>query len=129
MIWAIASCMILIFCVTFRYLRLVDRGRTVIKISGEAVALMRDPSASDLEKERRTKRYSLRLMGLLLILLGGGLTALIMPLVFVWGLNALGFVDQDEVLNLVVSVPFILFASAVTVGVFWWLERNNRTER
>lgn len=121
--------MILIFCVTFRYLRLVDRGRTVIKISGEAVALMRDPSASDLEKERRTKRYSLRLMGLLLILLGGGLTALIMPLVFVWGLNALGFVDQDEVLNLVVSVPFILFASAVTVGVFWWLERNNRTER
>jgi hypothetical protein len=124
MSWAVATAMALAFVAIFRFLRLIDRGREVFRIGSAAVDLMRDAKISDLEKERRIQTYSLRLLKLLVILVGGGLTALVLPLLVVWGLGAAAIVDYDEVLAVATSASFLIVGGVVAVLLFWWFERR-----
>jgi hypothetical protein len=118
--------MVLGFVAIFRVLRLVDRGWEVFRIGDAAFALLRDPNASDFEKEKGIQRYSLQLLRLLVVLVVGAFASFTFPLLVVWALGAVALVNFKDVLEVATSGSFLVLASAMTTFLLWWFDRRDR---
>lgn len=107
------------FAATLEALSLPDRAREVMDRAGDSLRVLRDPGLSDAEKERRLRRQSVRLFGLLGILAGGSILALGLPLGVVWLLERAGVGSLAAVLSVLERLDFL---AAVTVaGIGGWL--------
>ena len=124
-----ASAMVLMFVGLFTLLRIVDRGREVLQITGDAVSLMRDPDVTDLEKEKRIQKYSLRLLALFMVLVLAASAALLIPILTVWVLDRMSLVDFEGTVRVSTSQSFLVGASLVSVGLFWLIERLGKRHK
>ena len=87
--FALALFVVVGFATTIEYFDLPDRARTVGKRSNRSLAVLRDDSLDDREKEKALQSQSRELFRLLSILTGGSALALGLPLGIVWLLGQL----------------------------------------
>lgn len=104
--------------------------------AGEAVrrargsyAVVSDRSLSDLQKERRLREETPRLLGLLGRIVAGGIMALGVPLGALWVADRAGLASLSEVLDVLVRLDFLLAVSVAGIVVTWWLARRGRPGR
>jgi len=115
----LAVMVVVVFALVLERLDLPERARETAARARESLDVLRDPELDDREKESALQEQSLRLFGLLGILLGGSLLALGVPLLAVWLLELVGVSSLDAVLGVLESPPFLL--GTVVVGIAGWL--------
>lgn len=101
------------FAGTIEYLNLPNHARAVGQRSMDCLAVLRNDSLVDREKEEALQRHARRLFALLGILAGGSGLALGGPLAGVWGLERVGVGSFWGVLHLLQRLDFL----AATIGV------------
>ena len=87
--FALALFVVVGFAATIEYFDLPDRARTVGERSSRSLAILRNDSLGDREKEKALQSQSRELFWLLGILTGGSALALGLPLGIVWLLGQL----------------------------------------
>ena len=123
---ALAVFVVVGFAGTLELLNLPRHARAVGQRSQDALAVLRDESLSDREKEEALQGHSRRLFVLLGILAGGSALALGGPLALVWGLERLGVGSFGRVLAILQRLDF-LAASIVVGGLAYLLVRSLRS--
>jgi hypothetical protein len=103
------------FAAVLELLRLPSHARDVSQRSQDCIAVLRDDSLTDREKEEALQTQTKHLFRLLGILGGGSLLALGGPLGAVWGLNQLGLGTFSGVLGILQRLDFL--AGTVVAGV------------
>ena len=88
--FALAVFVVVGFATTIEYFDLPDRARTVGERSSRSLAILRNDSLGDREKEKALQSQSRELFWLLGILTGGSALALGLPLGIVWLLGQVG---------------------------------------
>lgn len=109
-VWATG--VVVVFAVVVARLDLTERAREVGRRSIDCLAALRDPALDDDAKEKALRRQSLRLFGLLAILVGGSALALGLPLGAVALLELMGMASLERVLAVLQRIDFL---AAVTV--------------
>lgn len=126
MSFLLAIFVVVAFAATIEGLGLPRRVREVVRRAGDCLTVLRDSSLDDGAKERALQRQAVRLFGLLGILAGGSLLALLLPLVGVWLLEALGVASLDRVLSVLERLDFLAGVTVVGVGAYVLLRRRTR---
>lgn len=103
------------FIVILKVSRLVDKSTRVINISRQAVAILRDSEMSDEDKESAMQSHAKQLIGLFFLITIGGVAAVVLPVVMIWGLDRLGLISLDAVLGVALSWPFIVATTVVII--------------
>lgn len=103
----LASLVVLAFAVATELLGLPSRAREVAHRGRECVHVLRDPSLDDRAKERALQAEALQLFRLSLLLVLGGVSALLLPLGAVWLLDATGVGSFDGVLLVLQRLDFL----------------------
>jgi hypothetical protein len=94
---------------------LVEKSTRVIDISRQAMAVLRSAELDDDAKESAMQSYAKQLVGLFFLITIGGVAAVILPVMMIWGLDKLGLVSVDAVLDVALSWPFITASSVLIV--------------
>lgn len=115
----LAAMVVVVFALVLERLDLPEKARETGKRARRSLAVLRDPSLDDREKESALQEQSLRLFGLLGILLGGSLLALGLPLLVVWLLGLAGISSLGAVLAVLESPSFLL--GTIVVGAVGYL--------
>lgn len=126
MSWFLAACVVVSFAAILEGLRLPWYARQVGDRARESLAVLRDAELDDREKERRMQRQSLRLFGLLAILVGGSVLAIGVPLGLVWGLEQMGVGSFGATLDVLERWDFLVGATVLGGGAYWALSRLRR---
>jgi hypothetical protein len=116
---ALAVFVVVGFAGTLELLNLPERARAVGQRSRDALAVLRDASLTDREKEEALQGHAQRLFALLGILAGGSVLALGGPLALVWGLERLGLGSFGAVLGILQRLDFL--GATIVVGVLGYL--------
>ncbi len=116
MSFLLAVLVVVVFALVLERLRLPDRARETGRRARESLDVLRDPDLDDREKESALQEQSLRLFGLLGMLLGGSLLALGLPLLGVWLLELGGVSSLEAVLGVLERPDFLLGTVLVGVG-------------
>jgi len=116
---ALALFVVVGFAGILEYLDLPERARSVGERSQDALAVLRNDSLSDREKEEALQSYAGRLFALLGILAGGSVLALGGPLAVVWGLERVGVGSFAAVLRILQRLDFL--AATIVVGLLGYL--------
>ncbi|MFB6098679.1 MAG: hypothetical protein ABEK84_06135 [Salinibacter sp.] len=101
------------FAVTIERLDLPARAREVGRHSTECLAVLRDDSLADVEKEAALQQRARRLFVLLGLLTGGSALALGLPLLVVWLLDRIGMGSFGGTLALLQRIDFLAATTAV----------------
>ena len=112
--FALALFVVVGFAATIEYFDLPDRARTVGKQSSRSLAVLRDDSLGDREKEKALQSQSRKLFRLLGILAGGSVLALGLPLGVVWVLGRLGVGSFWGTMSILERIDFL--AGVTVVG-------------
>ena len=116
---ALAIFVVVGFAGVLEYLDLPERARAVGERSRDALAVFRNDSLSDREKEEALQGHAGRLFALLGILAGGSVLALGGPLAVVWGLERVGVGSFAAVLRILQRLDFL--AATIIVGLLGYL--------
>ena len=116
---ALAIFVVVGFAGVLEYLDLPERARAVGERSRDALAVFRNDSLSDREKEEALQGHAGRLFALLGILAGGSVLALGGPLAVVWGLERAGVGSFAAVLRILQRLDFL--AATIIVGLLGYL--------
>lgn len=96
---------------------LVDKSNRVIKVSKQAIAVLRDTELSDDAKESAMQSHAKQLIGLFFLITVGGVAAVILPVLVIWGLDQLDLISLDAVLSAALSWSFIAATTVVIILV------------
>jgi hypothetical protein len=94
---------------------LVEKSTRVIDISRQAMAVLRSAELDDDAKESAMQSHAKQLVGLFFLITIGGVAAVFLPVAMIWGLDKLGLVSVDAVLDVALSWPFITASSVLIV--------------
>lgn len=97
---------------------LVRRTSRAAEVGRSVLAVIRDPSLEDHQKELETQRYAKELFSLFLIIAGASLIALAIPLGLVWIMELANLLTVAEVIAGTLTLKFIVFAAALSVILF-----------
>jgi len=125
--FGLATMVVVVFALVLELLDLPERARETGRRARESVEVLRDPSLDDREKESALQDQSLRLFGLLGILLGGSLLALGLPLLAVWLLELGGVSSLEAVLDVLESPTFLAGTVVLGGGAYFLYRRLGRT--
>lgn len=112
----LAALVVVTFAAMIERFGLVGHAREVVARSRESLDLVRDRSLDDDAKEKRLQRHAVRLAQLVVILAGGSLLALGLPLAGVWLLDLIGVGSLGRVLSVLQRIDFL--AATMALGLF-----------
>ena len=121
--FALALFVVVGFAATIEYFDLPDRVRTVGERSSRSLAVLRDDSLGDSEKEKALQSQSRELFRLLCILTGGSALALGLPLGIVWVLGRLGVGSFWGTMSILERIDF-LAGITIVGGAGYFLMRR-----
>lgn len=93
--------------------------KRVLVISQEAAAVLRNPAASDDEKEKMAQRSSVKMFGMFFLILLSFAGALLAPVAVIWLLSLTHLVSFQAVMAMTMSVTFLV--TCTVLGCAWWL--------
>ncbi len=98
---------------------LVEKSRLVFKVSQDSLAIVRDPSLSDEEKEKAMQQSSKKLFALFFIILFIGGVAIFVPIGLIWLLDKAGLFNLQSAIARTLSWQFILAGTIVIMTAMW----------
>ena len=113
MTWAAAAFIVLAFLALLQASGVVQRAGEVAQRSKQAIAVVRDRSMSDLEKEAAMQAHSKALFKQFLAITALAALALGAPIAVVAGMHAFGLVDFDAALDCTMSWQVLVGATVV----------------
>ena len=124
-----ATVMVILFAILLHVLGLVQTTKQVVAIGQAASSTLRNTTLSDAEKERLMRQSSIRLFGLLAVLILGTSVALAAPLAVIWLLQLAGLLTVRGVFEMLARWDFIIAASILGILVYVamdkWQSRNS----
>ena len=95
--------------------------KNALAVAKAAAAALRDPAATDDDKEKAAQRCSTQLFGLFLLILFSFVGALLAPVGVLWGLDRLGLISLHAALGMLMSVRFLIVTTVIgtAVGALW----------
>lgn len=127
MSFLLATFVVVAFAVTIERLNLAARAREVVSRATDCLRVLRDPSMDDEAKERILQQHTVRLLGLLGLLVGGGILALLLPLSAVWLLELAGVTSVAVVLSVLQRIDFLVSVTVLGLVAFLLLRWARRT--
>jgi len=124
--FALAVFVVVGFAATIEYFKLPDRARTVGKRSSRSLAVLRDDSLGDREKEKVLQSQSRELFWLLGVLVGGSALALGLPLGIVWLLGQMGIGSFWGTMSILERLDFLAGVTAVGGAGYFLMRRFYR---
>jgi hypothetical protein len=124
--FALAVFVVVGFAATIEYFDLPDRARTVGERSSRSLAVLRDDSLGDREKEEALQSRSRELFRLLGILTGGSALALGLPLGIVWVLGQLDIGSFWSVMSILERLDFLAGVTVVGGAGYFLMRRFYR---
>jgi hypothetical protein len=124
--FALAVFVVVGFAATIEYFDLPDRARTVGERSSRSLAVLRDNSLSDQEKEKALQSQSRELFRLLGILTGGSVLALGLPLGIVWISGQLGIGSFWGTMSILERLDFLAGVTVVGGAGYFLMRRFYR---
>lgn len=115
--WAGAAFLVVGFLVVVRLCGLVEKSKDVIGLAKLSAGVIRNKELSDEQKERELQSNAKRLFGHFLVLALGGAAAFGLPLGLVWVGDQLGLISLDAVLDVALSITFIIVSSIAAIAV------------
>ena len=119
-----ASFVVITFAILSYYLGVISRSREAISIAQSAGKILRDNKIEDGDKEKILQRSSLRLFGLLGMLLFGSAIALLAPFGLLWVIEMAGYPIIDETLIMLQRWEFLVGATVVGFIVFYYMRQR-----
>ena len=126
MSFALAVFVVVGFAATIEYFDLPDRARTVGERSSRSLAILRNDSLGDREKEKALQSQSRELFRLLGILAGGSALALGLPLGIVWVLGRLGVGSFWGTMSILERIDFLAGVTVVGGAGYFLMRRFYR---
>ncbi len=124
--WLGAIFLVVGFVILVRCFRLTDKTRDAIHIARESLEIVRNADLSEDEKERALQAKAKRLFRLSLILILGGLSALVLPMGVLWLCDRCGLISLTAVLRVAVSPMFLIGSGVLALLAFclslWWYD-------
>lgn len=111
--YAAALCLVIGFVCLVHYLGLIKRSKEAIRVAGQVVAVLRNSTLSDDEKETAMRAHAIMLFRLFLQTTVGAALSVFLPGAVLWFLSEAGWVSFESVLNVTLSWEFI---SGSTIG-------------
>ncbi len=125
--WILAFFLVLAFVALLEVFGLVERGRQVVEIARKSIETIGNKELDDDAKEAALQRDAKRLFVLFFILTAGGAAALAIPMGVIWVLDWLGLASLDAVVDVSISVEFIIAGSVVGIAGMVIASRNRRS--
>jgi len=122
--YAGAILLVIVFIVLLKVLKLLENSLQVVRISKEAMVVVRSKDLSDDEKESCVQRHAINLVKLFVILTVSAMLALAIPLGLIWLLDSISFLSFDNVLEITLSVWFLVISTVVISLYFYVLARK-----
>ena len=97
---------------------LVRRTSRVAEVAKSVLAVIRDPSLEDRQKEIATQRYAKELFSLFFVIVGASLIELAIPLIIVWIMELADLLTVAEVIAGTLTLEFIGIAAVLSVILF-----------
>lgn len=116
---ALAILVVVGFASTIDVLELPKHAQEVGRRNADCLAVLRDASLPDQDKEDKLQRHARRLFVLLGILVGGSVLALFLPLSTVWLLEQVGVGSFHSVLSVLQRLDFL--AGTTVAGLLGYL--------
>lgn len=120
MIYTAAAVSLALFVWALRRSRAVETAGAAVTQAKSAVAMLRDATLSDGEKERRARASSLQLFAQALAIVARLAGALAIPLVFLLLLMALHLLSVGPLLEFLESWKFAVVSSVAVVAALAW---------
>ena len=117
--YAGAIFMVIGFALIINVLGLVEKSVNVIDTCRDSIRVMGDRSLDDDHKEAAIQANAKTLGWLFLVFFAGGGAALVAPTAVVWLLGFFGLVSFQAVMDVIVSVEFIVAGSLLMVAILW----------
>lgn len=117
---------VLLLC---RVLGIVSRSRAALAVVQDSLMVIGDRGLDDAQKGRALQRNALRLFGWFLVLLLIGAAVFAIPLGLVWLASRAGLVSWDGVLQVTLSIPFLIGTLVLTFAAVVVLSRRRRQAR
>jgi hypothetical protein len=124
--FALAVFVVVGFAATIEYSDLPDRARTVGERSSRSLAILRNDSLGDREKEKALQSQSRELFWLLGILTGGSALALGLPLGIVWLLGQVGVGSFWGTMSILERLDFLAGVTVVGGAGYFLMRRFYR---
>lgn len=117
--WVGGAFIVLVFFTLLKMLRVITVSREVISLSSSVMNTMNDKQMSDLEKEKAMQTFSIRLFRHFLVILLGSAVAIGLPVLILWGLQWMGWVSLDAIIETTLTWEFIV--ASCLMGVVLWV--------
>ena len=111
----VAAASIAVFLVAFSALRVVAKCRSAIGVAHGAVATIKDPSLTDLDREELVQKASITLLGLFFSILIRSSLSLVLAAVPIWVGAALNISGTEEVIGFLSRWDVILASTLIIV--------------
>ncbi len=106
------------FIIFIKLFGLVRRTSRVAEVAKSVLAVIRDPSLEDHQKEMATQQYAKELFYLFFVIVAASLTALAIPLGIVWIMELANLLTVAEVIAGTLTLEFIGIAVVLSVILF-----------
>lgn len=118
------------FIALFKLFRLTETARKTFSAAHDALAVMQAPGKDDEQKEAEMQALAKKLFGCFLLLTIGSCGALGIPAGAVWGLDHMGVLSFQAVVDFTISWEFLLGTTGVLVliGLFKGRRKGNGFE-
>lgn len=123
MIYLSGGAAVVVFLIAFERLGLVERAKSAVESSREAMAVMRSPELTDDEKAQALQAQSLSMVGTFVSIALRGIIATVLATLPMWAFQLLGLATVEDASRWLVSWQAILSISAV-VTAFYALRRR-----
>ena len=120
MVYLVIAVAVGMYTQTLKWARVVDCAYQIISIARTSTAALRDPSLSDDQKERCSRRSSLLLFKWTAILVVRFAFAIIVPIIFLVLIVELRLVELSALMSTLESPPVVIIATLVIVTSLFW---------
>ena len=124
LVWLAAVLLVVLFAMGLNWFKVIATSRQALATSQRVVGTLRDPTMTDLQKEKAMQASSLELFKCFALILLGCALALAVPFAIIWLLDLAGLVSLDAVLALTLSIPFLLATTVIAIVVIFLIRKR-----
>lgn len=113
------------FIIFMKLFSLAEKSLQVVHISKSAVKIVRNRNLNDHQKEIAMQKHAKELLSLFFSITLGSIVAITIPFAFIWLLEFVGILTVDAVIEITLSLEFIIATLVITIGYFWLIRKKN----
>ena len=126
LIWIVALAAVMSFVYLLTLFKVVDKSKTVIRLSGQVMSVLGDRKLTDLEKEKAMQRFSLQFFQAFFVIVLRAACALAIPLCTLWLLGLAGLLSFEALKTVYLDWRFLVASTTLAVIILVLVSRRGK---